>query len=119
MSEWKKYEGTDDQIAELRESTQSYGYVLRLIDEDREHFHKSDIILDTHKRLIKEYLICRPHPLVEMIIKQAQTGQPVWIKYQILEGRNIGLLSSFKTTEPNWNIPNAEYSFTPFDEVGS
>ena len=67
------------------------------------------------------YLICNPHPLACMICLQALTGQPVFIK---LHGE-VGVLGFefdivdyenhiIRTTKPNWNIPEADYSFVPF-----
>lgn len=82
----------------------------------------------THNNTI-EYLICTPHLYADMICQQARTGQPVWLritnmigiagindigeyyKYTDSKGRNI-----YKTNAPNWNIPGAEYSFTPFED---
>jgi len=70
------------------------------------------------------YLICDPHPLEDMICQQARTGQEVYIKvtkqcldkdrYQFVEvciGHSI-----YVTTTPDWCIPGADYSFTPFEE---
>ncbi len=77
------------------------------------------------------YLICNPHPLEDMICQQARTGQPVWVRvkgtvskehwrcsqiWTVKTTAGEGLYSYSQPTEPNWNIPGAEYSFTPFEE---
>ena len=79
-------------------------------------------VLTKHK--ITNYLICNPHPLADMICQQARTGQPVWVKssrilspsatHEFIEARLD--CSIYVTTKPCWDIPNAEYSFTPFEE---
>lgn len=129
MSEWKQFIGSDEQIAEINNC--EHGYLLRY-----KNFNESDII-DVYVRAeylidVTHYLICNPHPLADMIIRQAQTGQPVFIK---LPPYMIGGLEEYwnetrdyeinidnypsviTTTTPDWNIPNAEYSFTLFGEV--
>lgn len=77
------------------------------------------------------YLTCNPHPLADMICQQARTGQPVWVRvkgtvskehwrcsqiWTVKTTAGEGLYSYSQPTEPNWNIPGAEYSFTPFEE---
>lgn len=122
MTEWKKYEGTDEQIAEIHNSEN--GFIVRSHD-GRESYINHINIHWTSKRIINylstatHYLICNPHPLKDMISRQAQTGQPVWIKITIdceYAGLPIKDISVQVTTTPDWNIPGAEYSFTPFED---
>lgn len=130
MSEWIEYTGSDEQIAELGNAKD--GVCLRF-----EHSHKSFVyrLKDISKtdgkvtlsNTVTHYLICNPHPLANMICKQARTGQPVWVKmetstYWFIAMRGFGLIyqdpvvSVIKSTTPDWNIPDAEYSFTEFKE---
>ena len=113
MTNWKEYTGSDEQIAEINNSKNGY-----LIAYD-------DIICDIeHGKIQKEWLVNATHywiipgdPLREMKIRWAQTGQPVWIKEQMANewGNYINkYIYHEPTTTPDWNIPNAEYSFTPF-----
>lgn len=112
MSEWKIYEGTDEQIEEIFNAG---GYVYR-----NDKGYESSILMAVGKReeLISElnddnvthYLICKKHPLADMICRQAATGQPVYIN--LCSGLPNDI---YVTTRPNWNIPGAEYSFNPFD----
>ena len=122
MTEWKEYTGSDEQIAEIMKCT---GFIVdsqysafkavstfRSVHEsDREwlkdHFSKYDV---------KQYLICNPHPLADMICQQARTGQPVWVRYTLEWDRRSDTIETDCTTTPDWNIPGAEYSFTPFDD---
>lgn len=133
MSEWKKYEGTDEQIAEMLQAD------LFIVDSNLSCFHDPAVFkmpaTETYISWLREkldstgitqYLICEPHPLAEMIKRWADTGQPVWIKIFDTYGKTSKTsdytfvaaylqFSVYKTTNPDWNIPNAEYSFTPFE----
>ena len=67
----------------------------------------------TLSNTVTHYLICNPRPHAKMIKQWAQTGQPVWIR----ECRSPGAKTRsfvYETYNPDWNIPGAEYSFTPF-----
>lgn len=127
MAEWKEYISNNQQIIELKES--KHGFLLRSSD----HMYENEIIyadadfscIDAFN--VTYYLICEPHSLRTMIKQQADTGQPVYIKmtentYQVIAMRNFDLCSIknnkaiIKTNLPDWNIPNAEYSFTKFKD---
>lgn len=122
MSKWTEYTGSDEQIAELVSNTfivnninSIFGnskcvnkfYTGKTSEADklwlREHFHEY--------RITKYWLI-PADPLREMKIRWAQTGQPVWTRRKI-ENEYFYWLP---TTTPDWNIPNAEYSFTEFEK---
>jgi len=113
MSEWVKYTGSDKQIAEIKANI--HGYIVR----DALGMLSSRVIvafdLDGVEILPFEYLICDPHPLADMICQQARTGQPVWVR-KLFECGIEKEWQMFVTTTPDWNIPNAEYSFTEFKE---
>ena len=118
MTEWKKYEGTYEQIAEMMSAYR--GFVLRYADgkESLPYYGDTipiDEILDNWGEFT-HYLICNPHPLADMIIRQAQTGQSVWIYITVgsEDGDDIEYLRP--TNKPDWNIPAAVYSFTPFED---
>lgn len=90
-TEWKKYDGTDEQIAEIfnakngfivdsQWSIFKYPNQLKISFDDpkniewvREHFKQYKV---------KEYMLCNPHPLADMITRQAQTGQPVYYRHK-------------------------------------
>lgn len=139
MIEWIEYKGTDEQIDEMRNA--EHGYVCRYASGRQGLVHKEKlgkmylcapeelkILLDNMG--FTHYLICNPHPLADMIERQARTGQPVWIRLRkpysiniweykdhpttklMVDGRGVYLI----TTTPDWNIPGAEYSFEPFEE---
>ena len=107
MSEWKEYTGSDESICEIADAI--HGVLLRY------KCGKETLIVTANRTWgvclddVTHYLICNPHPLADMICQQARTGQPVLVKKY---SNSFG----YKTTTPDWNIPNAEYSFTPFDE---
>lgn len=111
--EWKKYTGSDKQIAEIqnakefiyRYKTQSGKFVESFIE---------DMLWKAQINNLSHYWIIPDDPLREMKIRQAQTGQPVWIKKNHDLTRMYRLIGP--TTNPDWNIPNAEYSFTNFEE---
>lgn len=60
--------------------------------------------------------------IAEMQIRQAMTKQPTWIKIPTVAerfdtGARTDLYYRYEcTTNPNWGIPNAEYSFTSFED---
>ena len=145
MTEWIEYTGSDEQIAEMRQS--EHGFLAKNSTSE------SSVMSIRHNQLFiasqtdpylpelfgnkvsvflnynntTNYLICNPHPLADMICQQARTGQPVWVRVPYDEGlkpwKQIGHYQNnyqgfrvYETTTPDWNIPNAEYSFTAFEE---
>jgi len=120
MSEWKEYNGSDEQIAEMMDAKS--GVVLRnenlteyLINLHHMDYELAKFAIET--RFTCSYLICNPHPHADMICKQARTGQPVWVRIPVSYKRyGYRYLTYGATTTPDWNIPNAQYSFTEFKE---
>lgn len=130
MSNWVEYTGSDEQTAEIKKAANHNGILLKFNNgeflnvilkgekEVLDHFDKRSKYQPSH------YLICNPHPLADMICQQARTGQSVWIKHPdtkydwdgILGNIIVDYISITMTTIPNWNITNAEYSFTPFED---
>ena len=114
MTEWKKYTGSDEQIAEMNAAIRNSnnGILISLRDKNTKIIYSG---LYSYK--FDKYLICNRHPLADMICQQARTGQPVWVKVTV-NFDDYGLAYSYHepTSQPDWNIPGAEYSFTPFDE---
>ena len=106
MSEWTEYTGSDEQIAEFKNTEN--GYVLRKSDDKEVVF----LSIEYRPNLdnVTHYWIIPDDPLREMKVRQAMTGQPVYIRWvNITCGHCV-------TTTPDWSIPNTEYSFTPFEE---
>jgi len=135
MSEWIEYTGSSDHIAEIRQSV--HGFIARNEDADSSIIkvifnqvfiegQKDPILPELFPTTLKSwldaagtthYLICNPHPLVDMICLQARTGRPVWMRIPVsYERYGYRHITYGTTTTPDWNIPNAEYSFTPFEE---
>ena len=112
MSEWKKYIGSDEQIAEIKNARKD-GYVLRTGPVNETNVLHFIVERDWYKDQFTHYLICNPHPYAGMIKRWADTGQPVYIRYK--EYQEDNRYKHIETTMPDWNIPNAEYSFTPFN----
>lgn len=141
MTDWVKYTASQEQIAEINDSILSNGYVVR-----NNHGSQSDVLKTPwHVTFIgdnetKEYLICNPNPLADMICQWQRTGQPVWIKLSLLEfakvcrdieyaikvlfyiNENCEVLHPnsdifiVKTNLPIWGLPGAQYSLTPFED---
>lgn len=114
MSEWKEYEGSDEQIEEIFNAG---GYVYR-----NDKGYESSILMAVGKReeLISElnddnvthYLICKKHPLANMIERWARTGQPVYWRYE-----ETGQTGCTPDHNVDWSrYDEFEYSFTPFEE---
>lgn len=129
MSEWIEYTGSDEQIAQL--GSAGYGVYLKFEHSNKMFFYSLKDISTTDGRVtlsntVTHYLICQPHPYAAMIKIWADTGCPVWIMFpeQYKETEFIGFElvgyfrtgTVFKTTLPNWNIPGAKYSLTPFED---
>ena len=92
----------------------SDGAESRVFAKDEHEFHEDMLIF--FNKSVSHYLLCNPHPLADMIIRQAQTGQPVWVYITVgsEDGDDIEYLPP--TTRPNWNLPAAVYSFAPFED---
>ena len=108
--DWKIYNGSDEQIIELQNA--EHGFIIKNIYG---HLWK-EIYFFWHQCPIgsTHYWLIPADPLREMKVRQAMTGQPV---YWRLKKDNPGLIYRvFVTTSPDWNIPNAEYSFTEFKD---
>ena len=130
-TKWTEYTGSDEQIDEI--SSAKNGFVCRNNETDsgiltikygQLFSDQSDYpILNATwngslKRFVEtnnttHYWIISDDPLREMKIRQAQTGQPVWIRTNPFDWE-CAVPTSYVTTTPDWNIPNAEYSFTEF-----
>ena len=116
MNDWKEYTNSDEQIAEMQDC--KYGFILLYKDKKQyEILTAQGDFFGNITRLhpdVTHYWIIPADPLREMKVRQAMTGQPV---YWRLKKDNPGLIYRvFVTTSPDWNIPNAEYSFTEFKE---
>lgn len=142
MSEWIKYTGSDEQIAEIVASRNGVklryvngnesSLMIRPATEWQDHSHVQDCIKDN---LIDYYLICNPHPLADMICQQARTGQEVWVLEPVvgteehplwprllaagISRENVGtvitengIFCQYSTHTPYWHIPDTQYSFT-------
>ena len=107
MSEWKEYEGTDEQIEEMRNA--EHGFIVKDVN--------GEVLKTILKALpsdfkITHYLICNPHPLAGMIERQARTGQPVYWRYE-----ETGQTGCTPDHNVDWSrYDEFEYSFTPFEE---
>lgn len=115
-AEWKEYTGSGDQIAEMQGAKK--GFILRSSDgmySDHIFWDDDDFsCIDTFN--VTDYLICNPHPLVDMIKRWADTGQPVYCKQRIDIEHEHTFQYFTQTERLNWDIPNTEYSFTPFED---
>lgn len=121
-AQWVAYTGSDEQIAEMKKAND--GYLLRCNDGIDVPYNEYEYLHENHKEVVTHYLICNPHPLADMIIQQARTGQPVYVKvlretwgmFKHTFIRHEEKHTIYVTATPNWNIPNAEYSFIPFED---
>ncbi len=127
---WIEYTGTTEQIDEI--SSAKHGFVCRnnetdsgiltikygqLFSDQSEYPILNAMWSGSLKRFVEtnnttHYWIISDDPLREMKIRQAMTGQPVWVK----EGIDCMKPFIYETVKPDWNIPNAEYSFIEFEK---
>lgn len=129
MNEWTEYDGSNQQIEKIENVLNSGGSFVTwdsVIIYNRQLIPTRAALLKVFE-LTDGFFICNPHPLAEMAKQQFDTGQPVWVKtsnwnldLSAMEGELTGQGTSeymiFTTDKPNWNIPSAEYSFTPFED---
>ena len=101
---WVKFEGTQDQLDEMRDA--EHGWIVRGNDGVESHiFRGSPIHTGIVNSEISEYLICSPLPHLDMRIRHAMTGQPVYFFKEVNE--------CWKTTSyPAW-LEHIKYSFNP------
>jgi len=115
MAEWKEYTGSDEQIEEMQNAVN--GFILRDnlgLESKRVIFHKKEIHVPENTT---HYLICDRHHYSWMIKHWADTGQPVWVRVgAMMREDQFIMYRTYRTTTPDWNIPSAEYSFTPFED---
>lgn len=140
MSEWIEYTGIDEQLAMLltmhdkfivdsKSSILNKPTCLKLaenqtnIDWLKKHFSRNKVT---------RFLICKPHPYTDLIKIWTDTGCPVYIKIptNLLTSsfhdywdktKNYNCISesyplAIVTNTPDWNIPDAEYSLTLFED---
>lgn len=87
MSEWKEYTGSHAEIDEMRNSP--HGFIAKNLDIS------SGILKVLYNQLFL----------------------PVWVRvYEQVWHDEYEVDEIYATTTPDWNIPNAEYSFTSFKE---
>lgn len=124
---WTEYTGSDEQIAEINSCINWVGKDSNGTETDIKfpwHLRKDGYIeVDTDETgevftIIKlaYYWIIPDDPLREMKVRQAMTKQPTWQRYTMQWGRRDDEIITEVTTDPDWNIPNAEYSFTEFKD---
>lgn len=134
MSEWIEYTGSDEQIRQIKAAKN--GFMVR-----GDFYPKVDDLIFNGFNVVSKaifdtcsthFLLCQPHPYADLIKIWADTGCPVYIK---LPEKLIG--SSFQeywdetkiynfvtatyppvvvTATPDWNIPDAKYSLTLFED---
>ena len=133
MTEWKEWNGSPEQIAEI--SNCKNGFLCRnnetdsgiltikygqLFSDQSEYPILNAMWEGSLKRFVESnktthYWLIPDDPLREMKVRQALTGQPVWVRYEWRDKTGPGV-ETYVTTTPDWNIPNAEYSFSQFEK---
>jgi len=131
MTEWKKYNGSPEQIEEIKNAKD--GFVCRnsetdsgilsikygqLFSDQSEYpilnaMWKGSLKLFIDTNNTTHYLICNPHPYADMICQQARTGQPVYwrLRNSIIRPQN------WSCNFIPWNSYDTyEFSFTPFED---
>ena len=126
MSEWIEYEGTDEQIEEMRNSEHGFIYRDAHFEECIDVRYFAEFMGRHHlKKYLGEcevthYLICEEHHLADMIERWARTGQPVYWQNK-LNPRISGICwvnqEGHVMDHPPFVAPNkCNYSFTPSEE---
>lgn len=112
MSEWIEYKASDNQKTDLINS--GNGYLLKINNKMSSRHFMHDDFESFNQSAITHYFICTPpHPLADMICQWASTGQTVYVKY-FAKNKNRTIV--YETCAPDWNTPNAHFSFVPFED---
>lgn len=109
-AQWKKFEGTQGQLDEMKNAP--HGWIVRLKSGDETFPEKGEFSdnfnLIVSKGLIDRYLICEPLPHAEVIAKHAMTGQPVYCYDETHKRWRV-------THDPGW-YKEHQYSLNPSRE---
>ena len=129
MTEWKKYNGSLEQIEEIKNAKD--GFLCRNADRiisgvlviiGNSVAIKHNVFVLCHLDNLRDYLfsektdsyfICNPHPLADMICRHVRTGQPVYwrLRNSIIRPQN------WSCNFIPWNSYDTyEFSFTPFED---
>ena len=105
--QWKKFNNAPEQLEEMRDA--EHGWIILFKDGQQTFPEKggfsSDFNIAASRGLIDQYLICSPLPHLDMRIRHAMTGQPVYFFKEVNE--------CWKTTSyPAW-LEQIKYSFNP------
>ena len=109
MAKWIEYTGSDEQIEEIQKSEHG------VMTEDFIVIDGSAPINDL-LCIGDEYLICQPHPYANEIKIWADTGCEVYVREPIDYAMTGYMYKDYATDQPNWNIPNAIFRLTPFED---
>lgn len=134
-TDWIDYDGTEFQLKFILDSNKSILVDSKMSCLSRPNNGKLGSSNDVdnidwlrfHFKIynVKKFLLCNSHPFADMMIQQAQTGQPVWVRFPYhdwgwdKESKDYlphDIIKICKTWNPNWYIPKAEYSFTEFND---
>lgn len=71
---------------------------------------------DWKHRTLTHYLICEPHQYADLIKIWANTGCTIYVREPIDYAMTGDMHKEYVTDQPNWNIPNAIFRLTPFED---
>jgi len=121
--EWKKYTGSDEQIAEIEFAcSDQNGVVLKLSNGKQSRIFDYDDTCNVVSYSFTHYLICQPHPYADMICQWTRTGQPVYWRIKGTkcppesDGITCGIAGDLTLIAEVIDSDQYEVSFTPFEE---
>lgn len=124
--EWIKYDGSEKQIEEILSSKNGFSYISDTGDKDIKVYlspltktYLIGLLSDC-----KQYLINYAHPYADLIDIWRLSGCPVWVRCPAhkfewdssLGNVTVDYMKTEITNTPDWNIPGAGYSLTPFED---
>lgn len=114
MAKWKKYTGSDEQLEEINNSK---CFLLKRKDGAISFvlyppYHPNNMDSET----TIEYLIGSHHPYADLIKIWADTGCEVWVREPIDYAMTGDMYKEYVTYHPDWNIPNAKFRLTQFED---
>ena len=118
MAKWIEYTGSDEQFEELA----SAKTIVRVRYANRQEVNRSCRLFKCErdaKDILQDaiaYLICQPHPYADIIKTWADTGCMIHVREPIDYAMTGYMYKDYATDQPNWNIPNAIFRLTPFED---
>lgn len=126
--DWTLFTGSKEQIDEIKNAQNGVIFLDKHINYGEWiFFPEENDLSNIDTTTLLAYFICEVHPYANVINIWRQTGQPIFIKCNIIgleysnhKRLNYGSFDGYfyyMSTNPNWKILGAEYSLRPYANI--